>query len=574
MRTPLKVWIIDDNLADSTFLLRLLEKLPLWQVDVDVYDEFHTEEFVQFQQSPPEVVFVDYVLGAKKGTDVIRRLADTGSHAAFILLTGHGDETVVTQALRAGASDYLTKRELSHSEFSLDILDKTLRHAIQRKRTMEQLEHNAFHDRLTGLGNRALFIEHLRHSIKHTKRHEDELFAVLFLDLDRFKNINDSLGHTAGDELLIWVARRLSECLRPEDIAARLGGDEFTVLISQMKHVSDSIRVANRIQEVLSPPFNLQGHEVFITASIGIALSRIDYQHPEDVLRDADVAMYRAKELGKNRYEIFDTAMRTKAMKRLQVENDLQRAIHNNEFRVHYQPIVELRSGVIIGFEALVRWQHPNRGLLLPKEFIALAEEIGLIILIDQWVLHEACRQIREWQKRFPSNPPLVVSVNMSRKQFLQPDLIKRIEQILRETDFDPRYLKLEITENITIEQTEFISTMFSQLKAMNIGLYIDDFGTGYSSLGALHHFPVDMLKIDRSFISNMHLDGDGLAITRTIVALAGNFGMTVTAEGVESIEQLAKLRELKCEYGQGYFFAKAMDNDAAAALIAAAPHW
>lgn len=438
-----------------------------------------------------------------------------------------------------------------------------------RKRAEEQLLHNAFHDPLTGLPNRALFMDRLGCAVEHAKRQENYLFAVLFIDLDRFKVINDSLGHTFGDQLLIGMASRLEACLRPTDTVARLGGDEFTILLEDVKDVSDAVRVAERIQAELRLPFDLGGQEVFTAASIGIALSTRDYDKPEALLRDADIAMYRAKALGKARYEVFNLGMHTRAMALLQLETDLRLAIERGEFQIHYQPIVSLKTGTITGFEALLRWQHPVRGFISPAEFIPVAEETGLIIPIGNWVLREACYQICAWQARFPANPPLTVSVNISGKQFSQPDLIEQIRQILQETNLAPQSLRLEITESVLMENTESAVSMLLQLKAMNIQLYMDDFGTGYSSLSYLHRFPIDTLKIDRSFISTTNLDGRNSGIVQTIIMLAHNLGMDVIAEGIETQLQLAFLKTLGCEYGQGYFFSKPVVAEVAEVLIA-----
>lgn len=439
----------------------------------------------------------------------------------------------------------------------------------ERKQAEEQLLYNAFHDSLTGLPNRALFMERLGYVVESAKRHKAQLFAVLFIDLDRFKIINDSLGHTFGDQLLIGIASRLKACLRPTDTIARLGGDEFTILLEDIKDISDAVHIADRIQAQLKRHFDLGGQEVFTTASIGIALSARNYEQPEALLRDADIAMYRAKALGKARFEIFNLDMHTRAVAMLQLETDLRLAIEREEFQVYYQPIVSLKTGIITGFEALVRWQHPERGLIAPAEFIPLAEETGLIVPLGYWVLRQACHQIKLWQTQYPSSPPLTVSVNISGKQFSEPDLIPQIRQILQDTKLNPQSLRLEITESVLIENTESVVSILSQLKAMNIQLYMDDFGTGYSSLSYLHRFPIDTLKIDRSFISTMDIESKNLKIVQTIIMLAHNLDMDVIAEGIETEAQQAKLKNLGCEYGQGYFFSKPLAAVAAEVLIA-----
>jgi len=443
-----------------------------------------------------------------------------------------------------------------------------------RQQVEEQLRYSAFHDKLTGLPNRDLFMDRLKQALLLTKRQGNYLFAVMFLDLDRFKVINDSLGHLVGDQFLCVLAQRLKACLRPTDTVARIGGDEFTILLLGIKNVSEALRIANRIQQILSLPFNLDGQEVFITASIGIAESATSYDRPEDLLRDADTAMYRAKSKGKARCEIFNQDMYTQALQRLQLETDLRRALNYQEFCVYYQPIVALTSGQIVGFEALVRWQHPKWGLVNPADFIPVAEEMGLIVPIGYWVLNEACRQLQAWQMRFDLNAPLKISVNLSVRQFSHSDLIPQIAEILRSIGLPNSNLMLEITESVIMENDREAAKTLSQLKDMGIELSIDDFGTGYSSLGRLHHFPISMLKIDRSFISNMSALSVDFQIIDAIINLAHKLGINVTAEGVETAEQLALIRELKCEYGQGYFFSKPLDSEAATELIMANPQW
>ncbi|MEH2462022.1 putative bifunctional diguanylate cyclase/phosphodiesterase [Nostoc sp.] len=452
---------------------------------------------------------------------------------------------------------------------------KLLTEITDRKRAESQLLHLAFHDALTGLSNRAAFMNRLTHALNYSKRHSDYLFAVMFIDLDRFKVINDSLGHLNGDQLLVTTARRLELCVRSIDTAARLGGDEFTILLEGIQDISDVIIVAERIQKELALPFELGGQEVLITASIGIALSStVGYEHPEDLLRDADTAMYRAKVLGRARYELFNSDMYANVLARLQLESDLRRAIERVEFRVYYQPIVSLTNGSILGFEALLRWQHPQRGLLNPADFIPLAEETGLIFSIGNWMLHEACRQMQAWRVCHHFNLLEKISVNLSLKQFSQPDLIEQIKKILHSTGLDAGTLVLEITENAIVENGDKATATLLQLREMGIELSIDDFGTGYSSLGRLYNFPISVLKIDRSFISSIGTSSMNLEIIEIIVTLAHKLGVNVLAEGVETKEQLALLRKLSCEYGQGYFFSLPLNSSAAEALIMANPHW
>ena len=438
-------------------------------------------------------------------------------------------------------------------------------------------------DPLTGLPNRLLFIDRVGRLVEHRKRHQNHLFAVLFLDLDGFKMINDSLGHLIGDQLLLGVASRLEKCLRSTDTVARLGetftvarlgGDEFTVLLDDIKDPSDAKRAADRLMKALASPFLLGGKEVFTSVSIGIALSTSAYENPEDILRDADTAMYRAKSLGKARYEVFDADMRAGVMARLQLETDLRRALERGEFQNFYQPIVALDSGEIAGFEALSRWQHPTRGLLGPNEFIPVAEETGLIRELGWWNLREACRQISEWRAGSLANRHLTISVNLSAKQFLQPNLVEDIRKLLNELALPPEALKLEITESTVMTDPTGAVEMLQQIKSLGIRLAIDDFGTGYSSLSYLHRFPLDTLKIDRSFVSGMGDDGEGMEIARTILPMANSLRLDVVAEGVETIQQVALLQKLQCKYGQGYYFSRPLSAEGTAALLAGELAW
>ncbi|MGH9542261.1 MAG: putative bifunctional diguanylate cyclase/phosphodiesterase [Terriglobales bacterium] len=432
-------------------------------------------------------------------------------------------------------------------------------------------------DPLTGLPNRLLFVDRVGRLIKHSKRRKSHDFATLFMDLDGFKMINDSLGHLIGDQLLIGVANRLEKCLRATDTVARLGesftvarlgGDEFTVLLEDLKEPDDAKRAADRLMKALEAPFHLGGKEVYTSLSIGIAMGSPAYEQAEEILRDADTAMYRAKSLGKARYEVFDADMRADVIARLQLETDLRHALERGEFRNFYQPIVMLATGEIAGFEALLRWQHPTRGMLGPEEFIVAAEETGLIRELGWWNLQEACRQIRQWRGGSEGNSKLVISVNLSPKQFLQPNLVADIGAMLHELALPPEALKLEITESAVMGDPAGAVTMLQQMKLLGIQLAIDDFGTGYSSLSYLHRFPLDTLKIDRSFISGMSNASEGMEIARTILPMADTLQLDVIAEGVETVEQVAMLKKLKCKYGQGYYFSRPLSAEGAAAFL------
>lgn len=441
--------------------------------------------------------------------------------------------------------------------------------------------HEALHDPLTGLPNRTLMLNRMRQAI--TNRNYNNLFglsdndtvAVLFIGLDSFKTINDSFGHQLADQLLVGITQRLQACLRSTDQLARIGGDEFAILRSSVSDIGEVTDLADRLQKRVTLPFNLDGRDVYTTASVGIALRQCgsDYE-PEALLRDAHTAMHRAKASGKARHEVFVRGMRDQVMTRLQLETDLRRAIERDEFRLYYQPLVSLSSGKIAGFEALLRWVHPDRGFVLPMDFIPVAEDNDLIIPMGQWVLQESCRQIQLWQQQFPSETPLIVSVNLSAKQFSQPNLVEQIEQVLQETGLDGRCLKLEITESIAMNDVEATIALLQRLKALQLQLSIDDFGTGYSSLSYLHRFPTDTIKVDRSFVSRMGDEGEDAQIVQTIIMLGHNLGMDIVAEGVETEEQLHQLRLLKCEYAQGYLFAQPVSVESIETLLKTDPRW
>lgn len=490
----------------------------------------------------------------------LQRVFKTGQQTEFEsnLPTSWGTKYYHTRLVPELAKD-------SSVEFVLSIA----RDITALKQAEAKLIHDAFHDSLTGLPNRALFVERLERSLAVVKRHPDYRFAVLFLDVDRFKVVNDSLGHMIGDQLLNALARRLEMCLRAGDTVARIGGDEFTILLDDLKDLNDVTNVVNRINMSLTGAFNLSGHEVFSTISIGITLSTNTYNLAEELIRDADIAMYRAKALGKARHEIFDFSMYSQAAQLLQLEMDLRRAVERQEFQVHYQPIVSLETYKIIGFEALVRWQHPQHGLVSPERFISLAEETGLIVPIGYWVLREACRQMRAWQLEFTTHPPLTISVNISSKQFSQPNLIEEIRKILQDTGLEASSLKLEITETVLMENHESATAMLLQLQQMNIQLHLDDFGIGYSSLSYLHRFPSSALKIDRSFVINLGADEKNLEIVQAIISLALSLNIDVIADGVETMEQLRQLQIKKCKHAQGYIFSQPLDSQSVDTLIA-----
>jgi diguanylate cyclase (GGDEF)-like protein len=443
--------------------------------------------------------------------------------------------------------------------------------AQQVQQQIAQLTHQAFHDSLSELPNRALFMDRLEQALARAGRREKAV-AVLFLDLDNFKVVNDSLGHHAGDQLLVAAAKRLNTCLRRNDTLARFGGDEFTILLEDVRDIKEVTLVAKRIQGALRAPFAIEERTVFTTASIGIAFSTPGHDVPEILLRDADLAMYRAKANGRAHYEIFDAGMNAEAMKRLELETDLRNAIQNGELRAYYQPIVELETGRLAGMETLVRWQHPRRGLVSPAEFIPIAEEAGLIVPIGRWVLAEACSQVRAWMDCYPEAFPLTVNVNLSGRQFQHPGLLDEVAQVLRESGVAPHHLKLEVTESVTMHDAAAAIGILQQLKDLGLQLAIDDFGTGYSSLAYLRRFPLDTLKIDYSFVRHLEDEAENLAIIRMIVELAKVLHLNVTAEGIETETQAAALRRLGCDYGQGYYFGRPMPAAEIEPLIMGVP--
>jgi diguanylate cyclase (GGDEF)-like protein/PAS domain S-box-containing protein len=443
-----------------------------------------------------------------------------------------------------------------------------------RKWAEERLVHDALHDVLTGLPNRALFTTLLDRALIRLKRRRDTRFAVLFLDVDRFKMVNDSLGHMMGDQLLVEVARRLGACVRPEDTVARLGGDEFTILLEDIHEPADAVQVAERIQVEFVAPMVVGSHEVFTSASIGIALSDVHYLRPEEVLRDADTAMYRAKSRGRARHEVFDADMHRTAVTLLRLETDLRRALERHEFGLAYQPVISVATGRVSGLEALLRWHHPEYGLVSPQEFIRVAEETGLIVPIGQWVLREACRQMQAWRTLRPDGDPISVSINLSPRQFGDPTLVDAVAGALAATGLPATGLRLEITESILMDHAEASVRLLGRLKDLGILIEVDDFGTGYSSLGYLHRFPLDALKVDRSFVSRVEVDAEHREIVRTIVTLARNLSMAVVAEGVETEGQRAYLEGLGCDAMQGYLFAGPLEPAGVAALLASGRHW
>jgi predicted signal transduction protein with EAL and GGDEF domain len=524
----------------------------------------------------PRLALLDWLMPEIDGLGVCREIRrhPERPYIYIILLSARNAIEDVISGLGAGADDYLTKPCDSEE------LKARLRAGQRILKLEDKLTHDALHDPLTQLPNRAFFLDRLALSVAWGMQHPEYEFAVLSVDVDRFKVVNDSLGNAAGDWLLVQIADRLLGSIRRDDallrsaeaggmagqpeepgILARLGGDKFTILLNHIRNASEGIRVAERIQQNIHMPFYVDGQAVFTTASIGIAFSGSGYSAGEDMLGDANTAMSRAKTLGRARYEMCDQSMHATAAGRLKLETDLRRATERNEFRVHYQPIVCLRDCRIIGFEALVRWQRPEFGLVMPGDFISAAEDTGLILWIGNWILREACRQVCAWNLQFPCQPPFTMAVNISAKQFAQADLVDQIGHILRDSGLPPGNLKLELTETVTMRDEERTTRILSQLRELGVRLCIDDFGTGYSSLSYLRRFALDLLKIDRSFVSEMLSNSESLEIVKTILSLGINLGMEVVAEGVETVEQASLLKSIGCEYAQGYSFSTPLDS-------------
>jgi len=498
-----------------------------------------------------DAVLLDVMMPGMSGIETLRRIRQSRSAAELpvIMVTANDASRDVVEALDLGANDYVTKPV----DFAV-ALARIRTHVTARRA-----------DPLTGLPNRALFMDRLSALVARQRTQDRRPFAVFFLDIDRFKIVNDSLGHLAGDELLVGIARRLERSLRSGDTVARfggehtlarLGGDEFTVLLDGVRTSDDARAVAERLLASTTESFQLQGREVVTSISIGIVLSDGRYSQAEEMVRDADTAMYRAKALGKARCEIFDTSMLAEATRRLQLETDLRHAVERQELQLYYQPIVALADGSLNGFEALLRWRHPEQGIVSPGYFLPMAEETGLIVPIGYWVLHEACRQIRVWDEEFPGHAGLTINVNLSSRQCSERGLVEQVARILAETRLPPGRLKLEVTETALLDGSDLVLKTLNELHAMGVQLGLDDFGTGYSALSYLQRFPFQTIKIDRSFVNGMHHTGN-VEIIRAIVSMAEGLSMDVTAEGVETAEQLARLKDLSCEFGQGFYFEK-----------------
>ncbi|MBP0026761.1 EAL domain-containing protein [Roseofilum sp. Guam] len=560
------------------------------------------------QAKPPDLILLDINMPQMNGYQVCQELKtlDRTQEIPIIFISALNEVFDKVKAFRVGGCDYISKPfqieevlarvkhqlQLKAAQTQLKDLNLQLEARVQertqelqttnqaltqeiqeRKRIQQKLLDMALHDSLTGLPNRALFMERLESAIQKLKVSADEPFAVLFLDCDRFKVINDSLGHIVGDQLLKEIAKRINSLLEENMLLARLGGDEFTILVESCANLEDTKKLAATILNSLSYSFQLELHEVFINASIGIVLSHADYHKPEYVLRDADTAMYKAKSMGKGQYHVFDPTMHQLALKRLTLETELRKAIEHQEFLVHYQPIINLQTGRISGFEALVRWQHPQRGLVSPADFIPICEETGLINDIGYWVFQQACNQLKIWQQTL-KNDSLKISINLSVRQFSQMNLMEKVVETIAKTQVVPQSLTMEITESALIENPVQARTLLHQIRDQNIHISLDDFGTGYSSLSYLHTLPIDILKIDRSFINTLSQEPLDLGLIPPIIQISQTLNMQVVAEGIETPKQVEILRQLNCDFGQGYWFAKPLNIREATALLQSNPQW
>lgn len=604
--SPADILIVDDTPEN----LRLLSAMLSKQGDYIVRKALNGQAAVMAARTVvPDLILLDIMMPEMDGYQVCQRLKSEPETAEvpIIFLSALNETFDKVKAFQLGAVDYITKpfqfeevltrvqnqlilgqrardirqlnaeleKRVEERTQELEKLNQTLiEEIIERKRVQSQLLQMAFYDCLTGLPNRSLFVERLEQEIKQTNCDSSYLFAVLFLDCDRFKVINDSLGHLIGDELLIAIAQRLKDCLKQTETIARLGGDEFAVLMSNVPHLDEAIQLAQMLLDVFAYPFQIRCWQVFTGASIGIVLGHAGYTQSEHVLRDADTAMYRAKALGKSQYQVFDAAMHDAALRLLQLETDLRRAVDAQEFVLHYQPIVALSTGKIVGFEALLRWQHSQQGLISPAEFIPIAEETGLILAIGEWVIRTACHQLHNWQQQGLVDQQFSISINLSARQFVQSDLIQQIDQILSETQINPTQLKLEITESVIMNNTKLVTNVLGSLRKRQIHLSIDDFGTGYSSLSYLHAFPANSLKIDRSFVQRLSESATNLGLVPAIINIAKAMQMSVVAEGIETPEQLSLLRSLHCECGQGYLFSHPLSPEKAIELLNSNPLW
>jgi diguanylate cyclase (GGDEF)-like protein len=570
----IKVLLVEDDEDDYIITRDLLSEIAEKHYELEWVSSYDPA-LESMQENKCDVYLLDYRLGEHTGLDLLQEAIENGCTAPIILLTGQGDHQVDVEAMKAGASDYLIKGRIN-----ADSLERSIRYSIERKKSEKRILQLAFYDSLTGLPNQTSYRDRLQQVIAHARRY-NRIAAVLFLDLDNFKRINDTLGHRAGDHLLKLVSERLNGTIRSSDslsrnrldkfqsTVARQGGDEFTLILTEIRNPEDAAKVAHRLVSKLSEPYKLEGYEVFITVSIGIAIFPVDGEDIDSILMNADAAMYHAKKQGKNNFQFYRLTMNERAMERLNLENDLRKALERDELLLHFQPKVGIESGKVVGMEALIRWQHPEIGMVSPAEFIPMAEETGLIVPIGEWVLQAACAQINAWQAQ--GLAPIPVSVNISSQQFQHQELLITIGRLLESSGIPPERLMLEITESVIMQNTDSTFDILNTLTAMGLRLLIDDFGTGYSSLSYLKRLPVFAIKIDRSFINDIATNPDDAAIIKAIIAMAQNLKLKVVAEGVETEEQLAFLRDEQCDVMQGYLFSRPLPAEEASKLLAQA---
>jgi len=555
-----RILFVDDDPNIQKLVSRILRS---HNIDViSVVDE--SQAVAVARREKPDLILLDYEMPTANGIEVLERFRSDGilRTVPVVFVTGNDSHAILTACFQAGAADYLRK------PFCAPELLARIKALLDRRQLQGQLERLALHDALTDLANRTSIRDEIQTVLDCQQGGH---YAVLFLDFDRFKLVNDSLGHDVGDQLLRQIADRLRASLRSGDsishlsettMVARLGGDEFVVLLKDLTDPNDAVLVANRLLAVLADSYLLAGHQVYCTASIGLVNGKQAYSSPEEVLRDADIAMYEAKAAGKGCCVIFHPEMHNKAAKRLKIENDLRRAIANNELFLVYQPIVSLESGRATGFEALVRWRHPEQGLVMPADFLPIAAESGLIVPMGNWVIRQACQQFADWQRSLGPAAPSNIHVNVARQQLLGGDLVSVVQENLKRYDVAPGCLHLEITENEIMHNPTAAKTVLTELRQSGVKIDMDDFGTGHSSLACLQELPIDVLKIDRSFVANMERSRSFSALVHAVTTLAQNLGLTAVAEGIETADQLAMLQAMDCEFGQGYYFAKPLHVD------------
>ena len=547
------ILLVEDDEDDYVLARGLLSEIfgPSLKLDwVETWDA----GLEALRKGTHDICLADFRLGDRNGLELVREAATLGCTVPIILLTGQDNREIDLAAVKAGATDYLVKGEIT-----APLLDRAIRYAIERKKVEMQLVRFAQYDSLTGLANRSLFHTRLGDAIAHAKRTK-QLVAVLLLDLDHFKNVTDSLGHPVGDMLLTQVSERLTACARETDTVARLGGDEFAVIATNMTHGDGAAALARKLIDALAAPFTLNGQEVFTATSMGITLFPLDDKEPDQLLKNADMALYQAKAEGRGRYRFYDVKMNARAQARKTLEFEMRRALERHEFCLHFQPKINTFTGDLTGVEALIRWQHPERGMVLPGEFIPVAETTGLIVPLGDWVLHTACAQSVAWQKM--GLPPVPVAVNVSAIQFKGTDFIDTVTRAIDESGIDPACLELELTESTVMDETEVMTELLHRLRDLRLNVAIDDFGTGCSSFLRLKELPVNKLKIDLSFVRNVTDDPANAAITKTIITLAKNLNLGVIAEGVETAEQFAFLLQHECQEVQGYYISRPLSGD------------